>query len=295
MKTILFGSLVGIVVGLLSIAIPVSTSADELYRFVGFSTGQTNGAGGYGSRYALCQKDFGPEARMCTSQEFILSPKASAAPSPSGAWLNPVIVSSVPNVDAEQLSVDYSGQYANWMDLSCQQWHTDTGRGLYVTDNGAVRLSYCNVERVVTCCAPCSPVNIALGKPTLQSSNNFGTTGAEAVDGNISGDFSSGEVTCTHPDNPTWWQVDLEKNANIDQVRIYNRTDCCGERLADFFIEVSDDGLNWQIAYHQPDMVGMYKNVSIGGIPARYLRVRLNNPNYLSLAEVQVFELNIPD
>ena len=133
-------------------------------------------------------------------------------------------------------------------------------------------------------------VNIALGKPTLQSSNNFGRTGAEAVDGNTDGEFWNESVTCTHPDNPTWWQIDLGRTAEISAVRIYNRTDCCSERLADFYVEVSNDGITWDTAVHYPGQVGTSTQFLLDNILGRYVRIRLNNPNYLSLAEVQVFE-----
>lgn len=123
------------------------------YRFVGFSTGQINGTGGYNSRYALCQMDYGSYARMCTSKEYILSSKVSSAPS-YRAWLNPEIVAAAPNAEGLTISVDYSGQIAIPSAHSCEQWYrNDAGiSGLTITENGAIRLSPCNEARAVACC-----------------------------------------------------------------------------------------------------------------------------------------------
>ena len=42
--------------------------------------------------------------------------------------------------------------------------------------------------------------NLAIGRLTRQSSNNFGTSSIEAVDGNL----SDSSVTHTHPENQAW-------------------------------------------------------------------------------------------
>lgn len=130
--------------------------------------------------------------------------------------------------------------------------------------------------------------NIALSKPATQSSNNFGTTGAEAVDGNTDGNFANGSVTHTHPDNPSWWQVDLEANSFINEVRVYNRTDCCSERLSNFDVMISEDGETWEHIINVPGEAESPTTVNFGGVYGRYVRVQLTGINYLSLAEVEV-------
>jgi hypothetical protein len=133
---------------------------------------------------------------------------------------------------------------------------------------------------------PIAAVNLALGKPTQMSSYNFGTTGAEAVDGNTSGDWSEGSVTHTHPDNPSWWQVDLEHIAWVERVRLFNRTDCCQERLRDFDLMLSEDNVTWRSIY-VPGPVADVLEIEVGAM-ARYVRVQLRQVDYLSLAEVVV-------
>ena len=129
--------------------------------------------------------------------------------------------------------------------------------------------------------------NLALGKPARQSSNNFGTTGAEAVDGNTDGDSAHGSVSHTHPDNPAWWEVDLQTLSRVNEVRIYNRTDCCAERLSNFDVMLSTDGQNWQRVL-VPGPAGSPTKVPFDGVPARYVRIQLRDITYLSLAEVEV-------
>ena len=129
--------------------------------------------------------------------------------------------------------------------------------------------------------------NLALGKPARQSSNNFGTTGAEAVDGNTDGDSAHGSVSHTHPDNPAWWEVDLQTLSRVNEVRIYNRTDCCAERLSNFDVMLSTDGQNWQKVL-VPGPAGSPTTVPFDGVPARYVRIQLRDANFLSLAEVEV-------
>ena len=66
--------------------------------------------------------------------------------------------------------------------------------------------------------------NLALGKPTNESSTRSPFSSSAAVNGDYS-DF-------THTlDNvyPSWWRVDLGDIYNIGQIKLYNRKDCCSE------------------------------------------------------------------
>src|SRR5262249_55935006 len=94
--------------------------------------------------------------------------------------------------------------------------------------------------------APAALANLALGKTATQSSTAFGGDAARAVDGNVDGDFFAGSVTSTEHEAQAWWQVDLGAMTDIGEVVIYNRTDCCSERLADFDVLVSRDGVAWR-------------------------------------------------
>jgi hypothetical protein len=132
------------------------------------------------------------------------------------------------------------------------------------------------------------PRNLARNKAAAQSSTVLGAAASRAVDGNPDGAWTSGSVTHTDFEAQPWWQVDLGAVTEIGQVVLHNRTDCCGDRLASFDIQLSSDGSAWQNAAGltgaAPDRVPFAIAAA-----ARYVRVRLRGTNYLSLAEVEVF------
>jgi len=131
------------------------------------------------------------------------------------------------------------------------------------------------------------PVNLAAGKPATQSNTGWGGDASRAVDGNADGNFWDSSVTHTTFDVHAWWQVDLGAVTDIGSVVLYNRTDCCGERLADFDIFLSNDGSNWWTAasFNGPAPARTALAIRSWG---RFVRVQLRGTNYLSLAEVQV-------
>jgi hypothetical protein len=145
-----------------------------------------------------------------------------------------------------------------------------------------------------------APVDVAKGMPAAQSSTLQGSPpAAVAVDGITDGNFNNGSVTATNLDNNAWWQVDLGAPTAVNTVTIWNRTDCCGARLSDFWVFVSNTPF---LAADTPAMLqsraATFSNhqtsapnpsVSIpAGVQGRYVRVQLTGSNYLSLAEVQV-------
>ena len=150
-------------------------------------------------------------------------------------------------------------------------------------------------------------LNLAQGKPATQSSTLTGYPAAgagAAVDGNTDGAFFNGSVTATNQDPSSWWQVDLGSSANMRGVQLWNRTDCCGSRLNDFWIFVSDTpfGPTDTPASLQnragtrsihvptfPPIVQPYFQFFDSDAPGRYVRVQLTGTDYLSLAEVQVW------
>ena len=71
--------------------------------------------------------------------------------------------------------------------------------------------------------------NLALGKPTAQSSTyNYNSTvrgvSGNAVDGNPDSDFENGHCSHTNATNSSWWQVDLGTNlVPVSEIHIVNR------------------------------------------------------------------------
>ncbi len=142
--------------------------------------------------------------------------------------------------------------------------------------------------------------NLAYNKTATQSSTNFSAAASRAVDGNTSGNWNDGSVTHTAVQNTAWWHVDLGSVESIGNIELWNRTDCCGSALTNFYVFVSD------VPFISTDLTttinqsGVWStNVSgQGGTPTtltvnrtgRYVRVQLvSTSERLSLAEVQVW------
>jgi RHS repeat-associated protein len=147
--------------------------------------------------------------------------------------------------------------------------------------------------------AVAAPTNLAQGKPATQSSDLFGGVASRAVDGNTSGLWSGNSVTHTDNQAQPWWQVDLGAVQSLQTVRLWNRTDCCSERLSNFYVLVSDapfasTSLSATLAqpgvsaFHTPGPAGTSVSVSVNRT-GRYVRVQLAaSADCLALAEVEV-------
>ena len=92
--------------------------------------------------------------------------------------------------------------------------------------------------------------NAALGKTATQKSLDWGGTPDRAVDGNIDGAFFANSVTHTAEDGSAepWWQVDLGSDVPIHEIAVWNRTDCCSDRLSDYYVLASDHPFTERLA-----------------------------------------------
>jgi formylglycine-generating enzyme required for sulfatase activity len=73
--------------------------------------------------------------------------------------------------------------------------------------------------------------NLAREGKASQSSTAAGGTPERALDGRSDGNWGGHSITHTEENKPGWWEVDLGKEVAVDAVRVWNRTDCCGDRL----------------------------------------------------------------
>ena len=177
------------------------------------------------------------------------------------------------------------------------------GIGRYVrvqqTSNQALSLAEVQVMGTELELPPAS--NLALAKPVSQSTTGFNGSASRAVDGNTSGRWRDGSVTHTRGGvNEGWWQVDLQQQALIQEIILYNRTDsCCTQRLSDFYVFVSQtpfEGLSLAQLLEDSNIERHFHAGSLSGtsisIPAssngRYVRVQQTSDQALSLAEVEV-------
>ena len=132
--------------------------------------------------------------------------------------------------------------------------------------------------------------NVALLKPTSQSVTSHGGVSSRAVDGNINGGWHDGSVTHTGGEKGSWWKVDLEGQFEISEIKIYNRDDCCSDRLADFIVTVYyEDAVVW--TYQNPSGTPPYENIIVTDyLEGDHVMISLpeNDNSPLSLAEVIV-------
>jgi RHS repeat-associated protein len=187
-----------------------------------------------------------------------------------------------------------------------QSWQTVNA---FVTLQAGVQVMRANVTAAgfnfnhtrLTAVTPGSQtVNLAAGKLATQSSD-YGAayTASRAVDNSTDGNSAMGSVSSTAMAAQPWWQVDLGGVQSVDNVRVWNRTDCCSERLSDFHVFVSDEPFashDLAATLAQPGVSHIYfpgqsSNVSTLTVnrAGRYVRVQLDGSNYLSMAEVQVW------
>ncbi|MFP6665302.1 MAG: DUF4215 domain-containing protein, partial [Deltaproteobacteria bacterium] len=135
----------------------------------------------------------------------------------------------------------------------------------------------------------------AIGKPATQSSE-WPWTPSYPASLALNGDVS--DFTSTNEEFQPWWGVDLQAVEWIDHVELWNRANCCADRLSDFYVLVSPDpfasgGLDDSIsqsgvsAFYFAGYPDLQAEISIRA-SGRYVRVQLSGTNILSLAEVRV-------
>ncbi|MGZ8779637.1 MAG: galactose-binding domain-containing protein, partial [Thermoanaerobaculia bacterium] len=153
-------------------------------------------------------------------------------------------------------------------------------------------------------------VNIALGKPATQSSvwTGSGRVNDVQIDGGFAVDGNYTAQNHTDSNAQAWWQVDLGATYPIETIWIYNRADCCWDRLTNFWVLVSDEpftSTNLTTARTQPGVSAM-RHDGLARYPVgnnqfalstgfsvnrtgRYVRVQLEGTNFLHMREVEIW------
>ncbi|MEM7610329.1 MAG: galactose oxidase-like domain-containing protein, partial [Pseudomonadota bacterium] len=127
---------------------------------------------------------------------------------------------------------------------------------------------------------------------------------ALAIDGDLSGALENGSIAQTTVQQDPWWEIDLGQSFAVDTVRLWNRTDCCGDSLSDFYVLVSEQPFvssdlaqvlaqaGVDSTYHA-GAAGRQTDLSIAA-NARYVRIQRAGNGALSIAEVQIFADEAP-
>ncbi len=149
--------------------------------------------------------------------------------------------------------------------------------------------------------SPCSaPINLSEGKATQQSSMKATGHSALAVDGILTGgDPWRGEIQHTQKEYQPWWQVDLGELAQLSEITIYNRINCCQSRLQDFVVLLSEQAFPPDASVEELEDLDHIEVLASPGLTqaqyrftteamARYIRIQLRGRNSLHMAEVVV-------
>ena len=131
-----------------------------------------------------------------------------------------------------------------------------------------------------------------------QSSILDGGYASRAIDGNTNANYSSYSVTHTAPEASPWWEVQFPDKIFIFGVVVYNRGDCCGDRILNFVLTVFDGNeVTYDSSESDPDKSKTYQAVytfhstSPRGVKGDRVRIRLpagQGNRVLSLTEVEV-------
>ena len=134
------------------------------------------------------------------------------------------------------------------------------------------------------------------GASASQSSDASGGVASRGIDDNRNGAWSGGSVT--HTNNNVldgWYQVDLGTSRDINQIDLYNRTDCCGGRLNNYSVQASNDPTFATTVYDSGNQGTAGATVSFSGLSAnaRYVRIKRDGTSggpgeAISLAEVDI-------
>ena len=208
------------------------------------------------------------------------SPQQLVATPSGGVWLGPVSSSGIfdPSMGPGVYSIAYKVE-----DKDCEKMDM--------------------VEILVQDPSECNtPTNLAYGKPAMQSSTYANGVASIAVDGDLDGSrgpWTNPSIQHTEKEQSPWWKVDLAEKANIKEIEIYNRTDCCSGRLRDFYVFASAKPIDAtrsmgslksdsDISYvHYPGVAGSFESIKLE-TEARYVAIKLSGEGPLNMAEVKV-------
>mmetsp|Transcript_6357 Transcript_6357/g.13907 ORF Transcript_6357/g.13907 Transcript_6357/m.13907 type:complete len:265 (+) Transcript_6357:160-954(+) len=120
-----------------------------------------------------------------------------------------------------------------------------------------------------------------------QSSTCHGGVPSRAIDGNTDGHWSRGSVQHTCTDANPWYMLDLGITRIINTVSLYNRQDCCANRLGNTVVQVLDAEMN-VVATEQVTNGIRLNSLNFGNVEGRYVKVNKTEKGVLNIAELVV-------
>jgi predicted SAM-dependent methyltransferase len=157
-------------------------------------------------------------------------------------------------------------------------------------------MQYYNFKLIMDLIKKSDRVNIALGKFACQSSLSQWSKSPESLL-NINGKKSGEFFFHTENEQHAWWQIDLDNIYPLSSIEVFNRGSA-GSELADransMAVFISADGMQWEKIYsggksfggsvdNNPLIISCLENT------ARFVRLQLQEKNFLHLEEVRIF------
>ncbi len=164
----------------------------------------------------------------------------------------------------------------------------------------ATPLPTASATPTATALPPLSNLCLNPGVSTTQSSTDYGGVSSRACDGNTDGSYWNGSVTHTQVDNHAYWEVNLGRTYVLQQIKIYNRTDCCLDRLTNFYVFTTNNiggfaSTDLTATRNDPNVREYFfaggvdaLAFALNNITATHIRIQLAGNNNLSLAEVEI-------
>uniref|UniRef100_A0A3B1JGW4 Fucolectin tachylectin-4 pentraxin-1 domain-containing protein n=1 Tax=Astyanax mexicanus TaxID=7994 RepID=A0A3B1JGW4_ASTMX len=147
-----------------------------------------------------------------------------------------------------------------------------------------------------------SKENIAVRSRAVQSSTYNELADAEhAVDGNIDSNYMRGSCTHTMPETDPWLRVELPGVYKITSVTIFNRGDCCSERIHGAQVRIGNSlknngNENKIVAVIGPMGSEVIKTYKFKATEGRFVNIFLpGQRKILTLCEVKVYADEIFD
>lgn len=161
-----------------------------------------------------------------------------------------------------------------------------------ITLNAAIATKYFIVR------AP-TPIigNLSDGKTSYWKNPSASFNAGRGNDGNTNGDWTAGSVCESGAGTEQYWEVDLGAiSPRIDNVKIWNRTDCCDDRTIKFYVFISNvpfTGTTVASSLAQPGVYSYYNDGKAGrpteilpNVSGRYIRLQNTGSTSLTLAEL---------
>ena len=135
-----------------------------------------------------------------------------------------------------------------------------------------------------------TPVDLIAGAVATQSSNPYGFPPERVIDGNTSG--ANPDFNHTGNGADEWLRVELNEAAGADLIRIYNRADCCAERLNGTVVRAFSDAAGANQVFASGPVAGSPSQLNYLFPSSQNVKVieLRQSGNFLHVGEVQLYK-----